>query len=124
VCSSDLIDFIESEELVAHAEKLGRYALDRLHALMTTHPLIGDVRGQGLLFGAELVQNRNSKIPAEMEADQIMYACLKRGLSFKVSQGNFLTLTPPLTVLRSELDQAFDTLDSTLSEAENEAGQE
>jgi len=125
-CAAGLaaIDFIESEELVAHAEKLGRYALDRLHALMTTHPLIGDVRGQGLLFGAELVQNRNSKIPAEMEADQVMYACLKRGLSFKVSQGNFLTLTPPLTVLRSELDQAIDTLDATLSEAENEAGQE
>ena len=89
---------------------------------MTAHPLIGDVRGQGLLFGAELVQNRKSKIPACMEADQVMYACLMRGLSFKVSQGNFLTLTPPLTVLRSEMDQAFDTLDAVLAAVENEAG--
>ncbi len=125
-CAAGLatLDVIEDQGLVSHAEKLGQYALERLHALMTTHPLIGDVRGQGLLFGAELVRNRKSKIPAEMEADQIMYACLKRGLSFKVSQGNILTLTPPLTVLRSELDQAIDTLDEALNEVENEAGQQ
>ncbi len=123
-CAAGLaaIDVIEGEGLVAQAEKLGRYALDRLSALMTDHPLIGDVRGQGLLFGAELVRNRKTRIPAEMEADQVMYACMRLGLSFKVSGGNFLTLTPPLTVRRSELDQAVDTLDAVLAEVENEVG--
>ena len=123
-CAAGLaaIGVIEDEKLVSHAEDLGQYALDRLCALMTMHPLIGDVRGQGLLFGAELVRSRESRMPAELEADQIMYDCLKRGLSFKVSQGCFLTLTPPLTVKCSELDQAIDTLDAVLSEVENEAG--
>lgn len=123
-CAAGLaaIDVIEGEGLVAQAEKLGRYALDRLCGLMASHPLIGDVRGQGLLFGAELVRNRKTRIPAEMEADQVMYACMRLGLSFKVSQGNFLTLTPPLTVRRSELDQAVDTLDAVLAEVENEVG--
>ena len=122
-CAAGLaaIDFIEMEGLVARAGNLGRHALDRLHALMTTHPLIGDVRGQGLLFGAELVRNRKSRVPAEIEADQVMYACLKRGLSFKVSQGSFLTMTPPLTVSHSDLDKAIDTLDAVLAEVGNEA---
>jgi 4-aminobutyrate aminotransferase len=47
-----------------------------------------------------------------------MYLALERGLSFKVSAGCILTLTPPLTVTREELDQALDTLDACLTEVE------
>lgn len=123
-CAAGLatLEVIENEKLVTRAASEGRYAMERLYGLMARHPLVGDVRGLGLIFGAELVQNRERKTPAEAEADQVMYDCLKRGLSFKVSSGNFLTLTPPLTVTRSELDQAFRCLDAALAEVEDSLG--
>ena len=52
--------------------------------------------------------------PAIKEAEQVMYECLKRGLNFKVTMGNVLTLTPALTITREELDQALDILDEVI----------
>lgn len=60
------------------------------------------------MFGMELVSDRTTKKPATDAADKIMYRCLELGLSFKVSKGNFLTLTPPLTISDKELSEAFD----------------
>ena len=71
-----------------------------LQALAREHPLIGDVRGLGLLLGVELVEDRTTKAPAAAEADAVLYRCLERGLSFKTTFGNVLTLTPPLIVER------------------------
>lgn len=70
-----------------------------------------DRHGTLLIFGADLVQDYESKTPAEEAADSILYSCLAQGLSFKVSHGSFLTLTPPLTTTHSELDRALDILE-------------
>jgi len=70
------------------------------------------VRGVGLLWGVDLVINRTSKERATIEAEKIMYHCIKNGVSFKVSQGNVLCLTPPLTISKQELDFAFGVLES------------
>ncbi len=97
------------------------YFLERLRALRDRHPLVGDVRGQGLLAGVELVTDRESKRPAESAADHVLYAALERGLSFKTTMGNVLTLTPPLTVTRADIDRAVGILDESLAEAEAQA---
>ena len=60
------------------------------------HALIGDVRGRGLLLGLELVTDRGAKTPAADAAERVLYRALSRGLSFKTTMGNVLTLTPPL----------------------------
>lgn len=119
-CAAGLatIDLIERESLALRASELGRHAMERLMVLMQRHRLIGDIRGQGLMFGAELVTDRESKTPAAAEAEQVMYACLARGLSFKVSHGSFITLTPPLTIAQEELDRALDIVDEALEEVE------
>jgi 4-aminobutyrate aminotransferase len=70
------------------------------------------VRGIGLLLGIELVKDRATKEPAVDEADAVLYACLERGLSFKTTFGNVLTLSPPLTVTAGNIDQALDILDA------------
>jgi 4-aminobutyrate aminotransferase len=106
------ISVIRSEGLVERSAKLGRRAMDRLSTLQATHPLIGDVRGRGLLFGLDLVLDRHTKTAAVDQADRILYACLEHGLSFKVSHGSFLTLTPPLTIHDSELDRAISILET------------
>jgi 4-aminobutyrate aminotransferase len=77
---------------------------------------VGDVRGLGLLLGVELLRNRSTLERASDEAERVMYAALRRGLNFKVTMGNILTLTPALTISQAELDQAIDILDVSLGE--------
>ena len=117
VCAAALatLEYIESHGLLARARDLGRYALDRMRAMMAAHPLIGDVRGVGLLLGMELVTDRASRARASDEAEAVMYEALSRGLSFKLTMGNIITLAPPLTIEREELDRALTILDASLT---------
>jgi 4-aminobutyrate aminotransferase len=112
--------YLEDHRLPARARDLGRYALDRLRAMMDAHALIGDVRGMGLLLGVELVADRSTRVPAADEAEAVMYEALSRGLSFKLSMGNILTLVPPLTITRQELDAALAILEASLGQVERD----
>jgi 4-aminobutyrate aminotransferase len=118
------IEIIENEGLVENAARVGAHALARLRDLGARHPLIGDVRGIGLLLGIELVRDRATKAPAIEEADAVLYRCLERGLSFKTTLGNILTLSPPLIVTEAEIDQAVAVLDGAIGETERELGEE
>ena len=109
------LDVIERDDLVAHAARVGDAALQRLHEMKARHPLIGDVRGRGLLLGLELVEDRGSKAPARAAAERVLYRALSRGLSFKTTMGNVLTLTPPLIVSHQQMHQALDILDECLA---------
>ncbi len=112
------LEIIEEEGLVERARELGAFALERLFAMIDRHPLIGDVRGRGLLMGVELVADRQSREPAPEAAEEVFYRCLERGLSFKITMGNVLTLSPPLTIERGDLDGALDILDAALREVQ------
>jgi 4-aminobutyrate aminotransferase len=111
-----VLECLEEDGLLENARILGEIGIARMQALAAAHPLVGEVRGLGLLMGIELVKDRATREPARDEAERVMYACLARGLNFKVTMGNILTLTPPLTVTREELEQAFDIIDRSLSE--------
>lgn len=114
------IDVIERDQLVQQSRELGAKALGQLQKLKDRHPLIGDVRGIGLLLAIELVRDRKTMEPATEEADALMYKALTRGLNFKVGQGNVINLAPPLIISDEELSQAMDILDESLSEIEKE----
>jgi 4-aminobutyrate aminotransferase len=114
------LEVIEREGLVENAERVGSHALARLLEMKRRHRLIGDVRGRGLLLGIELVTDRDAKTPAADAAEGVLYRALSRGLSFKTTMGNVLTLTPPLVTTREQMDRALDILDQCLAE---EAGQ-
>jgi 4-aminobutyrate aminotransferase len=110
------IDYIEEHRLADHARELGRYALERLKAMQHRHALIGDVRGIGLFLGVELVKDPATRERACDEAEAVMYAALSRGLSFKITMGNIITLTPALTITREQMGEALDILDAAISE--------
>ena len=116
------IEIIEQEGLVENADQVGKLALSLLTKLQDHHPLIGDVRGRGLLFGIELVTDRNTREPAYEAADRVLYKALDRGLSFKTTMGNVLTFTPPLITTESQMEQAMTIIDECLSEVEQELG--
>jgi len=105
---------IEEEGLVARAAELGEHAMGRMRELMARTPIIGDVRGRGLMFGVEIVADRDTKAPGNAIAERIYYHCLEAGLSFKISQGCVLTLSPPLVIARDELDRALDIVEAAI----------
>ena len=109
------IEIIEDEGLVANAAKVGTAALTRMRDIMSRRAIVGDVRGVGLLLGIELVSDRAAKTPAAGEAEKVMYLALEKGLSFKTTFGNVLTLTPPLTVTQVQMDRALDIIDECLA---------
>lgn len=110
------IEIIETEHLLAKATEDGKFMKTRLTALQDRFELIGDIRGLGLLWGVELVKNRTTKEKAIDEAERVMYACLRNGLSFKVSAGNVLQWSPALTITRDELEKAMQILENSLNE--------
>lgn len=112
------LEVIEEERLVERARVLGDRTRARLTEMAGRRRLVGGVRGLGLLLGVELWRDRERRTPATDEAEQVMYAALRRGLSFKVTMGNILTLTPALTITDAEMDQALEILDSALAEVE------
>jgi len=109
------LEIIADEGLVANARDLGAHALARLRAMRARHRAIGDVRGLGLLLGVELVADRATKAPAYALAERVLYRALAAGLSFKLSMGNVVTLTPPLIIGRGDLDRALDILEAAIA---------
>ena len=106
------INYIEKSDLLNHVKELEEYTRDFLNYLKNKYSIIGDVRGIGLLWGIELVEDRATKKPANDSAEKIMYNCLENGLSFKISQGNIITLSPALIITKNELDNAFEILEN------------
>lgn len=107
-----LLDVIEDEKLCEKSREMGEYALGKLQTMQKRHPLIGAVRALGLLMGVDLIRPGGTR--ATDEADRVMYLCLERGLSFKTTMGSTLTLTPPLTITRAEMDRALAILDEAI----------
>jgi 4-aminobutyrate aminotransferase len=104
-----VLDVIESEGLLDQAGQLGERAMEQLGELRTRHPEISGIRGLGLALAVELSS------AAPFDAEDVLYECLSRGLSFKVSSGNVLTLMPPLTISPDQLDRAIGIIDASLS---------
>ena len=101
------LEVIEEEKLLERSRTLGARALARLETMKKKIPSIVDVRGIGLLLAVELKS-------AEL-AEDALYRCLSRGLSFKVGQGNVLVLAPPLVIEEEDLERALEILEECLS---------
>ncbi len=108
------LDVIEEEGLVERAADLGARAMERLGAFAATSRIVGDVRGRGLMFGVEIVEDRSTRAPARDRAERIYYRCLEAGLSFKISAGCVLTLSPPLVIARDDLDRALSIVEDAI----------
>ncbi len=105
-----VLQIIEEEDLLGKTCQFEKYMKSTLHRMHRKYSLIGDVRGMGLLWGIELVTDRTSKKPALIEAEDIMYECLRNGLNFKVSKGNVIQLSPALIISEEELQDALRIL--------------
>lgn len=113
-CAAGLatLEVIEDERLLDRAKALGAQALDRLRAMAAGDARVRDVRGIGLLLGLEFgAEDRDG---VSTTAEELMYRCLTRGLSFKISMGRIVTLAPALTIDESELARGLEILEESL----------
>lgn len=111
-----LLKYIEDENLLEYVVHMEGYIRGRLLNMRVNYPIIGDVRGLGFLWAIELVKNPVTKEKAKIEAERLMYRCLKKGLNIHISSGNIIVLTPPLIVSQNELDVAFNILEDCIAE--------
>jgi 2,2-dialkylglycine decarboxylase (pyruvate) len=113
-----VLDVIAEEGLVERAAARGEYMLARLRELQAEHEAIGDVRGRGLLVGLELVEDRDTRAPADALGAEVTRECFDRGLSMNIvragTNANCFRIAPPLTVTEDEIDLAVEIMDAAL----------
>jgi 4-aminobutyrate aminotransferase len=102
--------------LVANAAAVGAHLLDGLRALQTKHPLIGDVRGKGLMIGIELVRDRVTKERAIAERNALVQAMFCRGVLVLGAGKNAIRLAPPLVLSLAQADQVLRIFDESLTD--------
>jgi 4-aminobutyrate aminotransferase len=106
------------DRLVANAAEVGEYMLDRLRALQDRHPLIGDVRGKGLMIGIELVRDRETKERADRERDAVVMSMFRRGVLVLGAGKNAIRVSPPLVLTKAQADVALRVFEEALTEIE------
>ena len=114
-----VVEIVIRDQLADRARELGEYLKSQLCDLQQRHPIIGDVRGRGLLLGVELVVDRQTKTPALAVGAAVSQRCLELGACLNIgrrSMSGIFRFAPPLTVSRDEIDRAISIFDQALSE--------
>jgi 4-aminobutyrate aminotransferase len=111
------IDVLEGG-LLDHVRETGDHLLGRLHEMQARHPIMGDVRGRGLMVGVEIVRDLASKVRAPQMRQAIIAACYRRGLIIIGCGENTIRFAPPLIIARGELDEGLDVFEDALREVE------
>ncbi|WP_447060796.1 aspartate aminotransferase family protein [Vibrio alginolyticus] len=109
------MEAIEQDGLLNKAKADSQFMREKLLEMKAKYPVIGDVRGIGMLWGIELVTDHESKARAYDEAEAVLYQCLNNGVSFKVSQGNVIQLSPPLIITREQLTEALAIFEEAIA---------
>ncbi|KIF44794.1 4-aminobutyrate aminotransferase [Vibrio owensii 47666-1] len=109
------MEAIEHDGLLDKAKADSQFMRENLLEMKAKYPVIGDVRGIGMLWGIELVTDHESKARAYDEAEAVLYQCLNNGVSFKVSQGNVIQLSPPLIITREQLTEALAIFEEAIA---------
>jgi len=105
------------EELVENAARMGAYLMDRMRDWPARFPVVGQVRGLGLMIGIELVHDQKTKEKAPDLRDLVVSRAFERGLLVLGAGDNTVRLSPPLVITRDQCDFAIQTLEDCLREA-------
>ena len=119
-----VLETVEKEKLIARARKMGAHLRENLESLQQKYEAIGDIRGQGLLMGIDLVKDRESRAPHLELGDITTKRCMELGLSMNIKRrperGAVWRIAPPLTVSKEEIDKGCEILDQALREGLDE----
>jgi 2,2-dialkylglycine decarboxylase (pyruvate) len=114
-----VLDVLYDRGVGAAVAAKGERLRSGLEELAVRHPVIGDVRGRGLMQGIELVVDRDSREPANELGAEVTVRCYERGLHMNVVQlpgmGSIFRIAPPLTASEAEIDEGLAILDAALT---------
>jgi 4-aminobutyrate aminotransferase len=113
------MDILEREG-IENAAHVGEFMLERLHGWKRSHPLVGDVRGRGLMIGIELVRDKATREPATALRNRVETLAFEKGLMLLGCGETSLRLCPPLIVSKEEASVALDILEESLTQVEEE----
>ncbi len=113
------MDILE-REAIGNADVVGGKMLDRLHGWKQTHPMVGDVRGRGLMIGIELVLDKATRAPATQLRNRVETLCFEKGLLVLGCGETSIRLCPALIVNEHEAAVALDILEEAISQVEAE----
>jgi len=113
-----VIKAIKEEGMLENALRQGKHIMKRLEEMKEEHPMVGDVRGLGLMCGMELVKDKESKVPARQETEDVMMSCFRKGVALVNCGASVIRLMPPLIITRGLVDKSLDVLDESLYEVE------
>jgi len=111
-----VIDIIKDEKLLENATRQGTYLIKRLKELQQKYPIIGDVRGKGLMIGVELVKDPETKEPATQESTDVMNKCFQRGLAIITSGKSTMRFAPPLIITHEMIDTGLEIFEGAVKE--------
>jgi 4-aminobutyrate aminotransferase len=109
------LDVLEREG-VSNAELVGRHIMQRIERWPEALPLVGDVRGRGLMIGVELVADKKTKEPAVEQRDRVLQMAFEKGVLLLGAGPNTIRIAPPLIVTREQADLALDVLEECIRE--------
>jgi 4-aminobutyrate aminotransferase-like enzyme len=117
VAATATLDAIDNRKLLHNATVMGKHLRAKLDELQQKHPMIGDVRGMGLMLALELVEDRKTKVPAKKGIAALMEETKRLGLLIGKGglHGNVIRCTPPLNVTKEEIDRAMKLLDQAFT---------
>jgi len=113
-----VLDIIKTENLLENAQRQGKLIKDRLNEMKDRHPMIGDVRGKGLMVGVELVKDKTTKEYAQKETGDVMMECFRNGLAIVNCGINVIRWMPPLTITSDLVEPALEIFEKSLTKIE------
>lgn len=113
-----VLDIIKSENLLENAQKQGKLIKDRLNEMKDRHPMIGDVRGKGLMVGVELVKDKTTKEYAQKETGDVMMECFRNGLAIVNCGINVIRWMPALNITSDLVEPALEIFEKSLTKIE------
>lgn len=114
---SAVLKVMREERIVENAGKIGRIFQSRLPGLIEKSPYVGDVRGMGLVWGIELVEDKKTKEPAPKRVKQLIDACAKNGLLIGSVgiYGNVVRVAPPLVINEEQANESIDLMEKSIA---------
>lgn len=119
VAALKTIEVIQDEKLIQNACTQGERIMQRFKKLMAEYDCIGDIRGEGLLIGVDIVKDRTTKERDVNKTAKICWRCWEKGLILAFFSGSVLRVAPPLTISNDEVDKAMDIISSSIKDVED-----
>jgi len=112
---------MEEENILDNVRAMGALFMQRMQKMMQEHPIIGDIKGKGLLLGLELVKDKTSKEPFVQAGERVYQKAFAKGLAW-IPAGHILRMSPPLIIDEKFAMLGMDLIEESITEVEKEFG--